>query len=750
LGFGLLSVVPARAAAIEIDLTADVTSSPDAGTTDGPTPGAAGASIVMDLIVTADVDTTDADDVLEIVYTLDDPNGTDVTSSATFTVDADVVADATVTRSGSTFTITVDADGADFAGGETIGTLTFTPKMGGIYNLSSAATDETVGGANAYTLNDVDYDVYVSGAGASISASGKGTSTIGAVTGGVAKVDFAMAAHANSAVYHLTSSGVGSISSVVDGANTVDNPDVEGLAGATDWSQGAKVTAPADNDFVYVHANVASAVAGVQTLTWTAISAATGAPTVVATATITWGAAPAASATYSTAYIAQGAAAGSSTTNALGASLVRTAGGQAGNITVTTKSSVTDVITAQSLCAVVTSGPGLLSIVPDNTDYNGDTGNSYGRTVCLTAAQVAANDEISNIAVFADGTAGVATITITSGTTTLATKSVTFYGTVATLNVTQNLSIARASATGAELGCDNADCDSSTVALTPAVVVEALDSAGNVVPGLVISAVTSNSAVIASASITEDDGTEGDGDGYYNASVTSAPGGASGATATVTFRTLLSTGAFVSSTPVTFTLGGSAYTHTLTLDKATYVPGEAIVVTRSAVDSSGNPVYDGVAAPAVSFNKAIGGTSPIAGEYVGGKLATSATKPTVFAPSMDGAFTASVTGAVAGVASQLISATATVSGNNAAAEAASDAAAEAIDAANAATDAANLAAEAADAATVAAEEARDAADAATAAVEELATQVATLMAALKAQITTLANTVAKIAKKVKA
>jgi hypothetical protein len=84
------------------------------------------------------------------------------------------------------------------------------------------------------------------------------------------------------------------------------------------------------------------------------------------------------------------------------------------------------------------------------------------------------------------------------------------------------------------------------------------------------------------------------------------------------------------------------------------------------------------------------------------------------------------------------------------AAAATDAANEAIDAANAATDAANLAAEAADAATVAAEEARDAADSATAAVEELATQVATLMAAMKAQLTTLANTVAKIAKKVKA
>ncbi len=105
--------------------------------------------------------------------------------------------------------------------------------------------------------------------------------------------------------------------------------------------------------------------------------------------------------------------------------------------------------------------------------------------------------------------------------------------------------------------------------------------------------------------------------------------------------------------------------------------------------------------------------------------------------------------APAGINSASVAVTAADAGVTAA-EAAADAAAEAIDAANAATDAANLAAEAADAATVAAEEARDAADAATAAVEELATQVATLMAALKAQITTLANTVAKIAKKVKA
>ena len=128
-----------------------------------------------------------------------------------------------------------------------------------------------------------------------------------------------------------------------------------------------------------------------------------------------------------------------------------------------------------------------------------------------------------------------------------------------------------------------------------------------------------------------------------------------------------------------------------------------------------------------------------------GKVGTTSTSGT--GASLAPAGNCSATSAVTGSKD---SATKAADAATAAAEAATDAAAEAIDAANAATDAANLSAEAADAATVAAEEARDAADAATAAVEELATQVATLMAALKAQITTLANTVAKIAKKVKA
>ena len=223
------------------------------------------------------------------------------------------------------------------------------------------------------------------------------------------------------------------------------------------------------------------------------------------------------------------------------------------------------------------------------------------------------------------------------------------------------------------------------------------------------------------------------------------------------------TGATYLTTTYAVTMGGAVSTFVLTADKATYNPGEAMVVTATAKDASGNTPYDGQSGPTLRSNKALGGTaagtSITMNVYYDGvstsqtrslAVRTMANDVTLFAPAASGAFTISGLDGQTTPASVSVTATVGDDAATAAANAASDAAAEAIDAANAATDAANLAAEAADAATVAAEEARDAADAATAAVEALATEVATLMAALKAQITTLANTVAKIAKKVKA
>ena len=220
---------------------------------------------------------------------------------------------------------------------------------------------------------------------------------------------------------------------------------------------------------------------------------------------------------------------------------------------------------------------------------------------------------------------------------------------------------------------------------------------------------------------------------------------------------------------------------TVAFDKATYAPGDRAVITITANDSKGNKIATvpgGITSLfTVASNKlttGANGSSYVLGSQAYGTQGTTITDTSflgyqdsgietrvVTMPSYSGEVTYSLKftafGQTSGNVTEVV-AKATVVDPNAAAiaaaqaasDAATDAANEAIDAANAATDAANLAAEAADAATVAAEEARDAADAATAAVEELATQVATLMAALKAQITTLANTVAKIAKKVKA
>jgi len=217
----------------------------------------------------------------------------------------------------------------------------------------------------------------------------------------------------------------------------------------------------------------------------------------------------------------------------------------------------------------------------------------------------------------------------------------------------------------------------------------------------------------------------------------------------------------------TFTVvSGSSKLRALSVDKSTLdvSSGNTGYVTVTAKDIYGNPVpstaitisYVGTSGRIVSYNGATGNTATTNanGEVVVGIFADGAGTGTLTA-TYAGASTATTTAqGVAPIARvTTVSTAVTTTGTSAAvaaAEAATDAALEAIDAANAATDAANLAAEAADAATVAAEEARDAADSATAAVEALASEVATLIAGLKAQITTLANTVAKIAKKVKA
>jgi len=374
---------------------------------------------------------------------------------------------------------------------------------------------------------------------------------------------------------------------------------------------------------------------------------------------------------------------------------------------------------------------------------------AVGTGVKSLSLAVPTADAYVGVEVWSTGTAGTATVSATTASgVALTSKTLTFHGAPTTItNVVQYKKVIQANKTSAE---------------TSVIAVKVTDAGGRAVVGYTPGIVGSNAQAASTGSCADTTADSSTRDGTFVCSVTVSAGSTSGMTSTMTARLddpeVAGTQYTITST-FDVTLGGAISTVVLTTDKATYEPGEWMIITATAKDSSGNTPYDGQTGPTLTANKSLGTTISM-NLYYDGKSTSqtrSSTDPrtftnsqTISAPAASGKFRISGTDNQTVPAAISVEATVGDDAATAAANAASDAALEAIDAANAATDAANLAAEAADAATVAAEEARDAADAATAAVEALATEVATLMAALKAQITTLANTVAKIAKKVKA
>ena len=424
------------------------------------------------------------------------------------------------------------------------------------------------------------------------------------------------------------------------------------------------------------------------------------------------------------------------------------------------------------------SGPGTLAI---GTDLAAITALSSGTGRAITGTT---NHYV--IGVFADGTSGVSTITISSGTTVLATETVTFYGAAAKITPTVVNSVL---AIGVNTG---------------AVTAVVTDAAGVAVPNVTVYAVSGTDATI-------------DSDAYQASTAGSTSAGAvsinltgvAAGTATITL-TLNSTSAGTSTVSVlagTMRVSDGVATKVdYTFDKDSYAPGQAAVVKATVSNAAGvmpAGTYTVLSSAGVTANYTVSGlpaatvlavlstgaatytvTIPtgITGDLqlVGTASATTITatfgKATVVNAALDAATAATdaATEAIDNGASATDSANiaaesadaATAAAQDAAdlaseagsiAQTAADTAAEALEAANAATDAANAAAESADAATSAALDAVDAANAATAAanaasdaVAALATQMATALSGIKAQITALTNLIVKIQKKVKA
>ena len=371
-------------------------------------------------------------------------------------------------------------------------------------------------------------------------------------------------------------------------------------------------------------------------------------------------------------------------------------------IVVTPKNAASGAATESILATV--SGTGLIGY-----GTNATTISALGRALVIPTGNY--------IGVFADGTAGVGTITLTTLTgTVLATEQVTFYGDIATIVATPVKSVIAVGANTNTVTAVAKDASGVTV------------GAGTLFAYSSDVTTVSDSATVATIV-----------DGVATFTITGVKAG--GVAITVKSGT-------IASAPVSTRVEAAAATVKISFDKNTYLPGEAATITVSVVDAAGLPVSGKTHANAFA-------TGGITSTYAFGSgsdvlTATSITTDTstaktykVFMPLTENTVTISATGGTSLPTAGQVVVSATAKVVNSSVNDARDAANEATDAANAATDAALAAADAADKATAAAQDASDA-------VAKLSATVSAMIASLKKQITALTALVVKIQKKVNA
>ena len=757
--FGGLSTVAANATATgtyTATLTSGSTTLTGTGTATASATGAVGTAVNFNVLVTGSATPTASDVVTEtpVLTGTATTKGTQLTVAKLSPVVGTLVnttETATTTTGVTVATVTTTAAATATTG------YTFTPDVPGTYILTfttTAPSPETAGAAAVftYTATSNGPTAYVSGTGTSSNVSGSAASASDIGDGAHFATVGIIGGSADTA-YIVSSTGVGSLygtATLVLNGTTHDgftyNNSLSTTGGFAYFANTSAVftgTQFGANGADIASFAATSSVAGTQTITITPVNG-TSTPSTV---TITWGATPVVSAQYSTAYIADGTTPATSNSQATSTlSYSKSATTQVANIQVTLNSAASTAILGQGL-AVSVSGPGLVGLFNDATGAH----VASGRALSFTAAS--GNFSTYSIPVWADGTSGTSTITITSGTTTIATKTVTFTGSPAKASATQNLFIA---APGAALGANpstylleagvvgNGKTDpaaDSATSGTAAIVGKVVDSNGNPVAGATVELVSSNTAVITAGSCLEVTKGTYAAPGTWQCQVSGASGALSGQTATVTFEVYDPTTAAydILATPLTFSIGNATVvSEALTTDAASYSALAPMIITVTAKDSAGNLVadQDGSSLATLVSSTQLGGTLASPTKLVNGigKITTA------YAPAVAGSFTISALDNLS-VAGEAVSVTAASAGGSAdtQAAAATDAANEATDAANAATDAANAAADAADAATSAAQDAGAKADAALAAVT-----------ALSAKITVLAAQIAKIVKKLKA
>ena len=402
----------------------------------------------------------------------------------------------------------------------------------------------------------------------------------------------------------VISTGVGSVISAISAAS--DTSTVVGTP--------TSGTFYIDNNMVrrsLTNVVVSSAVAGSQVISVTPLNAA-GTPGTAVTKTITWVASTAldVSAAKSTSVIqAFTANAGATfTTDGTVTAAKGTAPAQVAAVKVTLLDSSGIAKHGQSL-SVTVSGPGLVGINTANetvTATQSASANTVSGPVARAAAlTLAADNNIAYVGIHNDGTAGVATVTITAGTTVIATETVTFTGSVAKYTVT---AVRGVYAIGSNAAGDSATATGVTVKVT--------DSAGNALGGQTIYLKSGDTTI---ATVTSS-ATSGTATGPLGVAYFEVVGVKSGSTTVTACNTSACTSATVLSDATAIKVAKTeAATVTAAFDKSSYAPGEKMILNITATNADGTAISDANAgAYTMTANLGTTSTLPTAAAFVNG------------------------------------------------------------------------------------------------------------------------------------
>lgn len=544
-----------------------------------------------------------------------------------------------------------------------------------------------------------------------------------AVVGGSAQVTVTLD---SATVTRITVSGVGSISSSskagATGGAANESTTSTYLTGTLSWTDSVSNGTIRPTDVVTLY----SAVAGVTTVTAVPL-AADGTPGTAVSTTVTWVSALTDRVDHSLAKIQAGAITAGTRVDTDATAAALTVDGTASNTPVAGISVMqygsTDTTTVSTLAdvnlkavTVTISGAGAVA----NVAAGGATGTTRGPSATVaasTSSATVASEGASGLHifnVFADGRTGPATITVAVGGVTIATKTVTFFG--ASTQIAEDVDSENTPKVLIGIG------ETQTINVMP------LDALGNLAAAFTAASAKSAASTIASVSL----------NGTASTSMQITVTGVALGTTVVTACKAVGTGGTCSDATIKkdFTVtvtekdptaAGSLVT--MTFDKATYAPGEKMILTVAATGPTGTKISDGTRtlfSTAPAANASLSGTLPTASVALVGGVKTF----TLFAPLISGDIT--VSGVDNTAALKAVVATATVSGGSA--DAALDAANEATDAAYAAADAADNATQAAVDAGAAAAMAQESADAALAAVTDLGIKVTALLDKLSASL----------------